>query len=127
MNNKEFIAKMAKRGGLSVADATSMVDAIVALVTERLKENDQINISGFGVLEAKKRNERSYERYRGRGGNSKPMSYYIPDTPEEPILKALELKKSRDGISKSDLVVEGLKYVLSAEIKEIKEKGEISL
>jgi DNA-binding protein HU-beta len=58
MNNKEFIAKMAKRGGLSIADATSMVDAIVALVTERLKENDQINISGFGVLEAKKRNER---------------------------------------------------------------------
>lgn len=49
---------MAKRGGLSIADATSMVDAIVALVTERLKENDQINISGFGVLEAKKRNER---------------------------------------------------------------------
>ena len=49
---------MAKRGGLSIADATSTVDAIVALVTERLKENDQINISGFGVLEAKKRNER---------------------------------------------------------------------
>lgn len=79
------------------------------------------------VIKAKKRNERSYERYRGRGGHSKPMSYYIPDTPEEPILKALELKKSRDGVSKSDLVVEGLKYVLSAEIKEIKEKGEISL
>ena len=55
------------------------------------------------------------------------MSYYIPDTDEEPILKALELKKSRDGVSKSDLVVEGLKYVLSAEIKELKEKGEISL
>ena len=79
------------------------------------------------AVKAKKRNERSYERYRGRGGNSKPMSYYIPDTDEEPILKALELKKSRDGISKSDLVVEGLKYVLSAEIKELKEKGEISL
>ena len=79
------------------------------------------------VVKAKKRNERAYERYRGRGGNSKPMSYYIPDTPEEPILKALELKKSRDGVSKSDLVVEGLKYILSAEIKELKEKGEISL
>ena len=79
------------------------------------------------VAKVKKRNERAYERYRGRGGNSKPMSYYIPDTPEEPILKALELKKSRDGVSKSDLVVEGLKYVLSAEIKELKEKGEISL
>ncbi len=79
------------------------------------------------VVKAKKRNERAYERYRGRGGNSKPMSYYIPDTPEEPILKALELKKSRDGVSKSDLVVAGLKHVLSAEIKELKEKGDVTL
>ena len=79
------------------------------------------------VVKAKKRNERSYERYRGRGGHSKPMSYYIPDTPEEPILKALELKKSRDGVSKSDLVVAGLKHVLSAEIKELKEKGDVTL
>ena len=76
------------------------------------------------VVKAKKRNERAYERYRGRGGKSKPMSYYIPDY----LLKALELKKSRcSGVSKSDLVVEGLKYILSAEIKELKEKGEISL
>ena len=74
------------------------------------------------VVKAKKRNERSYERYRGKGG-SKGMTYYVPDY----ILKAMELKKSRDGVSKSDLVVEGLKYVLSAEIKELKEKGEISL
>ena len=79
------------------------------------------------VIKAKKRNERSYERYRGRGGHSKPMSYYIPDTPEEPILKALELKKSRDCVSKSDLVVAGLKHVLSAEIKELKEKGDVTL
>ena len=74
------------------------------------------------VVKAKKRNERAYERCRGTGG-SKGMTYYVPDY----ILKAMELKKSRDGVSKSDLVVEGLKYVLSAEIKELKEKGEISL
>ena len=74
------------------------------------------------VIKTKKRNERAYERCRGKGG-SKGMTYYVPDY----ILKAMELKKSRDGVSKSDLVVEGLKYVLSAEIKEIKEKGEISL
>ena len=74
------------------------------------------------VVKAKKRNERAYERCRGKGG-SKGMTYYVPDY----ILKAMELKKSRDGVSKSDLVVEGLKYVLSAEIKELKEKGEISL
>ena len=98
---------------------TEQVEIIPLPATNNIKEEK--------AVKTKKRNQRSYERYRGRGGNSKPMSYYIPDTPEEPILKALELKKSRDGVSKSDLVVEGLKYVLSAEIKEIKEKGEISL
>lgn len=73
------------------------------------------------VVKTKKRNEKAYERYRGKG-HCKSMSYYIPDY----ILKALELKKSRcSGVSKSDLVVEGLKHVLSAEIKELNAKGEI--
>ena len=75
------------------------------------------------VVKARKRNERAYERCRGKGG-SKGMTYYVPDY----ILKALELKKSRcSGVSKSDLVVEGLKHVLSAEIKELKEKGDVAL
>ncbi len=65
-------------------------------------------------------NPRSYERYRGKNG-AKPMSYYIPDN----ILTALDLKSKRDAISKSDLVVEGLKYILSDELKELKLKGVI--
>lgn len=105
-----------KFGGIFTVEQT---DTPPLPATDALKEEK--------VVKAKKRNEKSYERYRGRGGHSKPMSYYIPDTPEEPILKALELKKSRDGVSKSDLVVAGLKYVLSAEIKELKEKGDIAL
>ena len=103
-------------GGMFTAEQT---DTPPLPATDTQKEEN--------VVKKKKRNERSYERYRGRGGHSKPMSYYIPDTPEEPILKALELKKVRDGVSKSDLVVEGLKYVLSAEIKELKEKGDVAL
>ena len=58
MNNKEFITGLAKKGGISVADASANVDALVGLMTECLKENDQLNISGFGILEAKMRNER---------------------------------------------------------------------
>ena len=58
MNNKEFISKLAKKCGLSVADASANVDTLVGLMTECLKENDQINISGFGILEVKMRNER---------------------------------------------------------------------
>ena len=58
MNNKEFITKLAKRSGLSAADTTASIETFVGVIKERLKENDQINISGFGVLEVKMRNER---------------------------------------------------------------------
>ncbi|MBO7273196.1 MAG: HU family DNA-binding protein [Bacteroidaceae bacterium] len=58
MNNKEFITKLAKRCNITVGEATANVDAFVNVMTERLKDNDQLNISGFGVLEAKMRKER---------------------------------------------------------------------
>lgn len=58
MNNKDFITRLAKKSGLSVADAATNVDALVGIMTECLKENDQLNISGFGTLEVKMRNER---------------------------------------------------------------------
>jgi DNA-binding protein HU-beta len=58
MNNKEFITKLAKRCNITIGEATANVDAFVNVMTERLKDNDQLNISGFGVLEAKMRKER---------------------------------------------------------------------
>ena len=58
MNNKEFITALAKKCGASAADTSANVDAFVGMMTECLKENDQLNISGFGILEAKMRNER---------------------------------------------------------------------
>ena len=58
MNNKEFITKLSKRCNVTIAEATTNVDALVNVMTDRLKENDQLNISGFGVLEVKMRKER---------------------------------------------------------------------
>ena len=58
MNNKEFITKLAKRCNITIAEAITNVDAFVNVMTDRLKENDQLNISGFGVLEVKMRKER---------------------------------------------------------------------
>ncbi len=58
MNNKEFITKLAKRCGISPADIVTNVETFVDVITERLKDNDQLNISGFGVLEVKMRKER---------------------------------------------------------------------
>lgn len=58
MNNKEFITKLAKKCGITPAEATANVDSFVGVITERLKDGDQLNISGFGVIETKMRKER---------------------------------------------------------------------
>ena len=58
MNNKEFVTKLAQKCGQSISETSAMVDALVELITERLKENDQINLSGFGVFDVKMRRER---------------------------------------------------------------------
>lgn len=57
--------------------------------------------------------------HRGKGG-SIPMSYYLPQW----LIVALHEKSKNSGVSKSELVVEGLKYVLRDEIKEMKARGE---
>ena len=43
---------------MTPAEAVASVESFVAVMTERLKENDQLNVSGFGVLEVKMRKER---------------------------------------------------------------------
>lgn len=43
---------------MTLAEAAASMDMLVSEVTERLKEGDQMNISGFGVLETKMRKER---------------------------------------------------------------------
>ncbi len=58
MNNKEFINMLAQRSGMTVGDVTENVDILTDAITEHLKDNDCINISGFGVFEAKMRKER---------------------------------------------------------------------
>lgn len=58
MNNKEFISKLAKKTGVASAKAAADTETLLSAMIERLKENDQINVSGFGVFEVKMRRER---------------------------------------------------------------------
>ncbi|MBE6267833.1 MAG: HU family DNA-binding protein [Bacteroidaceae bacterium] len=58
MNNKEFISALAKKTGVTVADATANVETLLSTIIARLKDNDQLNISGFGVFEVKMRKEK---------------------------------------------------------------------
>ena len=43
---------------MAPAEAAANVETFVNVVTERLKDGDQLNVSGFGVLETKMRKER---------------------------------------------------------------------
>lgn len=67
----------------------------------------------------RKANPKGYERNRGRGG-TKPMSYYLPND----IITLLNIKAAKEDKTKSELVLEGLRYVLREEIKEAKAKKE---
>ena len=46
------------------------------------------------------------------------MSYYLP----QDLIDMLNIKAAKEGVSKSSLVVEGLRYVLKEEIKAAKAK-----
>ena len=58
MNNKEFISKLSQRCKYTPADTAFMTEGLVTIISDCLKDGDQINVSGFGGFEAKMRRER---------------------------------------------------------------------
>ena len=58
MNNKEFIAELARRTNSNAKETQQKMNVLVQEITERLCEEDSISISNFGVFETKKRLER---------------------------------------------------------------------
>jgi DNA-binding protein HU-beta len=55
MNKGELIDVVAGEAGLSKADATRAVEAVLGAVTKALKSGDQVSLVGFGTFVAKKR------------------------------------------------------------------------
>lgn len=53
MNKGEFIKAVAERADLSVKEATVAFDAVVATITDALKNGDKISLVGFGSFELK--------------------------------------------------------------------------
>lgn len=58
MNNKEFIAELARRTKSNSKEAQEKMNTLVQEMTERLCDEDSIMISNFGTFETKKRLER---------------------------------------------------------------------
>lgn len=58
MNNKEFIGALSEQTNHSLAETEELVNHLISSMVCHLKENDSINITGFGIFEVKKKMER---------------------------------------------------------------------
>lgn len=58
MNNKEFIAELSARTGMSVKDVTVQMGKLVSVITSELEEENMVSIGGFGTFEVRKKLER---------------------------------------------------------------------
>lgn len=58
MNNKDFIAELARRTGYSPEDTQRMVDIVIETMGDYFQEDDSVSISSFGSFEIKKKMER---------------------------------------------------------------------
>lgn len=55
MGKKELVEFVAEQAGLSKADATRALDAVLEGITEGLKSEGKVALVGFGTFSAKKR------------------------------------------------------------------------
>jgi DNA-binding protein HU-beta len=58
MNQTELISAVAEQAGLSKADAGKVLEALIDVVTETLKQGDEVRISNFGTFATSERGER---------------------------------------------------------------------
>ncbi|MBR0201739.1 MAG: HU family DNA-binding protein [Bacteroidaceae bacterium] len=58
MNNKQLISEMSKRTGLSASDTQTMINGLVAEMTDALVSEGALTIKQFGAFEVKKKVER---------------------------------------------------------------------
>lgn len=58
MNNKEFIAELARRTKSNTKETQQRMNILIKEITEHLCNEDMISISNFGTFETKKRLER---------------------------------------------------------------------
>jgi DNA-binding protein HU-beta len=59
MNKSELVAYIADKVGTTKADAERMVDAFMDAVTETLKKDDTVSLTGFGAFSISHRKART--------------------------------------------------------------------
>ncbi len=88
MNKSELIEQIAKRSGLTTAEARGGLEAFVATVTDALAEGDRVQLVGFGTFKVTQRRARE-----GRNPQNGAV-INIPATKTPSFSAGAELKKS---------------------------------
>ena len=91
MNKTELVAAVAAKTGMSKKDAERVVNATVETISESLIKGEKVQVSGFGIFEAKQREARV-----GRNPRTKE-TIQIPAT-RLPVFKAS--KTLKDAVAK---------------------------
>lgn len=55
MNKQELVDSVAKEAGLTKADTARAVDSVINQIKKALKQNDKVQLVGFGTFEVAKR------------------------------------------------------------------------
>mgnify|MGYP002626281382 CR=1 FL=1 len=58
MNNKEFIAELARQNELKATDAQQLMTTLINIMGECFQEGDAVQLPNFGAFEVKKKQER---------------------------------------------------------------------
>ena len=91
MNKADLISVVAQKADVSKKDATKVVDAVVCAIETALKNDEKVQLVGFGTFEVRKRAER-----QGRNPRTKAV-IKIPAS-KVPVFKPG--KALKDNISK---------------------------
>jgi DNA-binding protein HU-beta len=86
MNKTELVAAMAEQAGISKKDAEKALKAFTDVVAEELKNDEKVQLVGFGTFEVSNRAERD-----GRNPqNGEPMKIPASKAPKFKAGKALK-------------------------------------
>ena len=58
MNNKQFLTELSGKCQLSADEAARQVETLIGVMENLWQNGDSVSLSGFGVLEVRKKNER---------------------------------------------------------------------
>jgi len=58
MNNKQFLTELSGKCQMSAESAAEQIQTLIGVMENVWKNGDSVSLSGFGVLEVKKKNER---------------------------------------------------------------------